>query len=146
MRFRDKNASIKNENRQLLKGDRVLKEELAMRQAIYLNQVAQNASSGGSWSIRSTRRTCAGATGRLEELRVMADLPLHEDLTDEEPVVEVVDQRPGFFGRLFVVKKRSGSGTRRSRDKVGPTEARSSALSRTIDASTTFETVFVVGN
>ena len=39
----DKNASIKNENRQLFKATAVLKEELAMRQAIYLNQVAQNA-------------------------------------------------------------------------------------------------------
>ena len=38
----------------------------------------------------------------LEELRVMADLPLHEDSIDEEPVVEVVDEnKPGFFGRLF---------------------------------------------
>ena len=38
----------------------------------------------------------------------MADLPLHEDSIDEEPVVEVIDQRPGFFGRLF------GGGQKRS--------------------------------
>ena len=51
----DKNASIKNENRQLLKATAVLKEELAMRQAIYLNQVAQNAKLRGSWRAWSTR-------------------------------------------------------------------------------------------
>ena len=98
----DKNASIKNENRQLLKATAVLKEELAMRQAIYLNQVAQNAklrrvmeSMVDTADVRGCDRSL------LEELRVLADLPLHEDSIDEEPVVEVVDQRPGFFGRLF---------------------------------------------
>ena len=71
----------------------------------------------------------------------MADLPLHEDSIDEEPVVEVVDQRPGFFGRLFGgSQKRSWIGNAPSSgDKVrGPTHARSQRLSR-IDASTTFE-------
>ena len=76
----DKNASIKNENRQLLKATAVLKEELAMRQAIYLNQVAQNAklrrvmeSMVDTADVRGCDRSL------LEELRVMADLPLHED-------------------------------------------------------------------
>ena len=138
----DKNASIKNENRQLLKATAVLKEELAMRQAIYLNQVAQNA------KLRRVMESMVDtADGRgcdrslLEELRVMADLPLHEDSIDEEPVVEVVDQRPGFFGRLFGgSQKRSWIGNHVP-EKVaarGPTHARSQRLSR-IDASTTFE-------
>ena len=72
----------------------------------------------------------------------MADLPLHEDSIDEEPVVEVVDEnKPGFFGRLFGgSQKRSWIGNAPSPgNKVrGPTHARSQRLSR-IDASTTFE-------
>ena len=76
----------------------------------------------------------------LEELRVLAELPLHEDSIDEEPVVEVVDQRPGFFGRLFGgSQKRSWIGNAPRDHKVrGPTHARSQRLSR-VDASTTFE-------
>ena len=77
----------------------------------------------------------------LEELRVMAELPLHEDSIDEEPVVEVVDQRPGFFGRLFGgSQKRSWIGNAPSPGNKarGPTHARSQRLSR-VDASTTFE-------
>jgi len=139
----DKNASIKNENRQLLKATAVLKEELAMRQAIYLNQVAQNAKLRRVMeSMVETADVRGCDRSLLEELRVMADLPLHEDSIDEEPVVEVVDEnKPGFFGRLF------GGGQKRSwignapakQDKVrGPTHARSQRLSR-IDASTTFE-------
>ena len=72
----------------------------------------------------------------------MADLPLHEDSIDEEPVVEVVDQRPpGFFGRLFGGgQKRSWIGNHVPEKAAarGPTHARSQRLSR-IDASTTFE-------
>ena len=138
----DKNASIKNENRQLLKATAVLKEELAMRQAIYLNQVAQNAklrrvmeSMVDTADVRGCDRSL------LEELRVLADLPLHEDSIDEEPVVEVVDQRPGFFGRLFGgSQKRSWIGNAPSPGNKarGPTHARSQRLSR-VDASTTFE-------
>ena len=139
----DKNASIKNENRQLLKATAVLKEELAMRQAIYLNQVAQNAklrrvmeSMVDTADVRGCDRSL------LEELRVMADLPLHEDSIDEEPVVEVVDEnKPGFFGRLFGgSQKRSwiGNHVPEKAASRGPTHARSQRLSR-IDASTTFE-------
>ena len=139
----DKNASIKNENRQLMKATAVLKEELAMRQAIYLNQVAQNAklrrvmeSMVDTADVRGCDRSL------LEELRVMADLPLHEDSIDEEPVVEVVDEsKPGFFGRLFGgSQKRSwiGNHVPEKAASRGPTHARSQRLSR-IDASTTFE-------
>jgi len=143
----DKNAEQKRESRQLLKATAVLKEELAMKQAIYEGQVAQNAklrrvmeSMVDTADVRGCDRSL------LKELRVLAELPLHEDGVDEEAAIEAVDvdadARPGFFGRMF------GGGQERSwignhvpateRRAPGAGHARSQRLSR-IDASVLVE-------
>lgn len=115
-----------------------------MKQAIYEGQVAQNAKFR---RVMETMVDTADVRGcdrsLLKELRVLAELPLHEDGVDEETAVAAVDgERPGFFGRMF------GGGQKRSwignhvpateRRAPGAGHARSQRLSR-IDASVLVE-------
>ena len=94
------NARLKKERKHLVRAADLLKEELAMKQAIYAAQVA---SFSKLRNVMETMVETADARGVepgvVEELRVLAGLRLHDDGIAAPPPPPV-DESPGFLRRL----------------------------------------------